>query len=184
MQTDSYTYIGEWSQNKRTGYGFYYTKSGYYIGDWNNDQKSGVGISQSKNLEIRAIWEDNKPYSICIVRKVGSQELKCALFVEEKIEYVSTDPNKLNHKFSSISVIKYLQQSKKILNQTHEQILKNSENICYDYNRILKQFLVLRSTSRAKVNNALVSSTHYRLQAVKQISSFIVKLNNDGYSQL
>lgn len=116
MQTDSYTYIGEWSQNKRTGYGFYYTKSGYYIGDWNNDQKSGVGISQSKNLEIRAIWEDNKPYSICIVRKVGSQELKCALFVEEKIEYVSTDPNKLNHKFSSISVIKYLQQSKKILN--------------------------------------------------------------------
>ena len=100
MQTDTYTYIGEWASNKRHGLGFYYTKTGHYLGYWENEKRSGLGVSLTTSLEIWAEWVDNSPSGVCLIRKKGSKQFRCASFEGKTIRYLETDPRTEMHKYA------------------------------------------------------------------------------------
>ncbi|EPY80214.1 hypothetical protein CB1_000850026 [Camelus ferus] len=69
--TTTETYMGEWKNDKRTGFGI-----SDYMGEWKNDKRTGFGISERSNgMKYEGEWANNKRHGYgCTVFPDGSKE--------------------------------------------------------------------------------------------------------------
>lgn len=75
---DDKLYIGEFSDDKKHGYGIYTWENKKYLGYWKNDKQHGLGIyfSESDNQGRKGLWEDGKRlewFSDEQIKKINNQ---------------------------------------------------------------------------------------------------------------
>jgi hypothetical protein len=81
------------------------------LGNWKEEQRSGLGISVSPSMEIRALWVDDSPSGVSLIKQAGGNSFHCAVFEDSNIKYIDGQVDGQMHKFKDIKMMEFLGSS-------------------------------------------------------------------------
>ena len=92
-------------------------------------------------MEIRALWEDNQPSGVCLVKLAGESDFQLAVFEDGKMRQVAGHVEGHLFKFKDIKLGQFIETSQKQLIGIQRFISQQSKQLEEEYNKIAAVFM-------------------------------------------